>query len=223
VGSRNGCALGRDIRGRTCGCGRFSGRYGVSCQLRPVCRDRPEPKADYKQNSMPKRSVRTEDFHEDLPARRAARVETGDVALFCPVLPFQLRNAHPIAARCTSGRAVPGRLRNLARQMLDSGQAVNCRALCRSAAEFGPAIRCLPRVLPGFPYLPPQIPLAPLNRNAYKAAAFGYSCQPSVVWAGSNPKTGNYRYDPLHVARHKEKEHAVMEMSGSAFSLQRLP
>jgi hypothetical protein len=33
-------------------------------------------------------------------------------------------------------------------------------------------------------------------------AAFGFSGRPGVVYAGSHPKTGFYRYDPLrYVAR----------------------
>jgi hypothetical protein len=69
-----------------------------------------------------------------------------------------------------SGRGVPEPLRNLERQTQNSGQAANCRAFCDSETDFRPAIRCLPRVLPGFPGFPPPLMLLILvlrDRNAY--------------------------------------------------------
>jgi hypothetical protein len=65
-------------------------------------------------------------------------------------------------ARRPSDRGVPEPLRNLDQPMRNSGQAANGRAFCRSKTDFGPAIRCLPRVIPGFPgfpLFPPRFPL----------------------------------------------------------------
>jgi hypothetical protein len=72
-----------------------------------------------------------------------------------------------------SGRGVPEHLRNLERQTQNSGQAANCRAFCDSETDFRPAIRCLPRVLPGLPGFPSPFMLFILvlpDRNAYKVA-----------------------------------------------------
>jgi hypothetical protein len=69
-----------------------------------------------------------------------------------------------------SGRGVPDHQPDLERKAETSGQAANGRAFCRSKTDFRPAIRRLPRVLPGFLSLPPQFPLVPPNRNAYKVS-----------------------------------------------------
>ncbi len=48
---------------------------------------------------------------------------------------------------------------NFKPQTQDTRQAANCRAFCPSKTDFGPAIGCLPRVLPDFPPFPPRFPL----------------------------------------------------------------
>jgi hypothetical protein len=61
--------------------------------------------------------------------------------------------------RCPSGRGVPEHLCNFERPTRNSGPTANCRAEIGFRAAESPAIRCLPRVLPGFPSFPPRFPL----------------------------------------------------------------
>jgi len=74
----------------------------------------------------------------------------------------------PMPARRPSGRGVPEPPRNLAPKPEKTGQAAHGRVCQRAEADFRPAMRRLPRLLPRLSSPRHRFPIALLDRNDYK-------------------------------------------------------
>jgi len=75
-----------------------------------------------------------------------------------------------------------------------SGQAANCRAVGRSETDSHPAIRCLPRVLPGISPLSSRFSLALLDRNAYRLPTDAAVPGSRSIESRREPTSGTARY-----------------------------